>query len=248
MDDALAAEFAMARTTLVTTYDGDGRPIGQGRATAFFFDACDLQFAVTNAHVLEEYCARRTRGEQVALQLAVEHGRPGAEGYAGYLLMPQQREVSGGVTCAYAFKDIGLIELTAETAKRVREHKEFFRAVDVSLAEVRPKDELFYRGYPKGDVEFHGPIRSVRADGYTHFTQVTRVTEKFLAIDRREDRIVFGGGSPSPERDLHGISGSALVDRDGKLRGVIWGGDDYETWAVPVAYIVEAVELYRARR
>lgn len=243
MKDDDRAKYAMARTTLVVTYDGAGKPIARG--TGFFFRAEERHFVVTNTHVLGRYCQMRLAGREVAVGVAVEYGMPGLESHAGYLLMPQAPAVEDGVESGYGFMDIGLIELAATSMDVVHRHKMFLSASD-----VRPEalsyatEEVFYRGYPKEFVEFHGLVRGAWADGYTHFTKVTRVGDRNISLDRREERIAFGGGAPDSKRNLRGISGAALLDYDHRLCGVIWGGDSSATWACPASKLLDCIREY----
>lgn len=246
-DDEIAA-YAMSRTTLVVTYDGDRNPVKEGRATGFFLDAGDRQFAVTNSHVLEAYCSKRKSKEAVCLQVSVREREQGPEEHAGYFLMPTNEEEEGGVRSRYAFKDVGLVELCDDGARLVREHRKFVRLEDICKEPLKEGEEVIYRGYPEGHVvEFHAPIRSAWTEGYTQFTQIRAVSPRNLAFDRREGRVLFGIGKLDSARDLHGISGSALFDRGGRLRGVVWGGDGTHTWACPAVTLFECLHRYRAQ-
>lgn len=244
-----AMTYAFERTCMVITYkpgaEGEkGVPIGHG--TGFFFQADGRSYVVTNTHVLEAYCALREKGAVV--QVSVEEGMPGLERHSGYLLVPQKERESDGVLSKYDFKDIGLIELTEESAHIVSKNKKFIVPSEVDATAVPKEHRVFYRGYPKDNVEFHGPIKAALGVGYTLFTRILDSSADNIVLEQHEGVVISDDGACDDARDLEGISGSALLDGARKLRGIVWGGVTGKTYACPSATLLTCIERYVAKR
>lgn len=241
-------QFAFERSTLLVTYEpnatGDGVPVALG--TGFFMESGGRVFVVTNTHVLEKLNAARAAGRTACTQVVGARGEKGVEEHNGYLLMPQKLAIVDGVSSEHDHLDIGLIEIKPEFVPVLAKAKKFLTAADANVSALEVGQDVFYRGYPLENVEFHRPIQSVAADGFGHITKVLSVHDRLVQLDRRERKETSDSGDSLQWRDLHGISGSPVLDSNRKLRGVVWGGDEgtERIFVCPATTVFACIEHY----
>jgi hypothetical protein len=264
-DPADALAFLMARTALaaaiISGRASSGRFLEQlnltllGRGTAVLLERRGEVLAATNSHVLRPWADSRDRGAKLALSVVPE-GERAAQLHDGVALSSVAYKIDAdGLTVVnkwgspapadlYDHKDLAVVRLTGQSATSARA----IGKVPVATAEIDNGsllvgDRVRFRGYPADSLAFDPYLGDSIATGYTLFTEVVEVTENLVVLDAREGRICYGRGAPT-NRELRGISGAGVFDRQNMLRAIVWGGDSEAAliYACPIRFIWEIAD------
>jgi hypothetical protein len=222
-----------------------------GRGTGVLVTYRGRHFVVTNTHVLERYACLRRHAIPVAVQVMAGSGMKGPEEHAGYLLTPRPKEqFELSVRSEYGHQDVGIIELTKNGFKALKGAKRFLTIKEIDSSSVAAGEKVMYKGYPSKSAEFHGSQRGLFAF-WAEFRTVTAATANLIVSDGPPIATVRGDDFNEDGSDLQGISGAALLDMKGHLRGIVWGGYggiQGPIWSVPSGTLVRILDGYITRQ
>lgn len=219
----------------VGTYIPDDNVTILGRGTGVLIEYNGNSFIATNDHVVhmhrrEDICTTVHIGLENKKPFAEQHGEfayagrefmDGEDGYAALDVLghPIPKDPLNDT-------DLALVRLLPSSGRAARADGREFVVWPITPNQAPSvNDRVCFRGYPKENVDFIPERRAFGVDGYSLFTSVLRTEGNRIVADARESAISFGNGRVQLNRDLHGISGSGLFDIDGKLLGIVYGGN-----------------------